>query len=210
MRKRLLLLLAVLTSLSLFAAACGDDDDSSSSSGGSEAECPNGPVKGDPNGTPGGLLFDLTGRGDQSFNDAAACGLDRAAEDFSVKPSESVSTADADRPERLRLLAGNNDLVIGVGFLWGTHVTAGAPQFPDVSFVQIDGSATGSNVTLATFAEQEGSFLVGAAAALTSESKKIGFLGGVNNSLIQKFEAGFVAGAKAADDSVKVEVEYIT
>jgi basic membrane protein A len=212
MRKRLLLLLAVLTSLSLVAAACGDDDDDTSSGGGgdSEAECPDGPVEGDPNGTSVGLLFDLTGRGDQSFNDAAACGLDRAAEDFDINPSESVPTADADRPERLRLLAGNNELVIGVGFLWGSHITEGAADFPDVQFVQIDGSATGSNVTLATFAEHEGSFLVGAAAALTSETKKIGFLGGVNNSLIQKFEAGFIAGAEAADEEVEVEVEYIT
>jgi basic membrane protein A len=211
MRKRLLLLLAVLTSLSLFAAACGDDDDSASDSGDSEeAECPEGPVEGDANGTTVGLLFDLTGRGDQSFNDAAACGLDRAAEEFDINPSESVPTADADRPERLRLLAGSNELVIGVGFLWGTHITSGAPQYSDVSFVQIDGTATGSNVTLATFAEQEGSFLVGVAAALTSESKKIGFLGGVNNSLIQKFEAGFVAGAEAAGEDIEVEVEYIT
>jgi basic membrane protein A len=211
MRKRLLLLLAVLTSLSLVAAACGDDDDSSSGSEASEeAECPEGPVEGQADGTKVGLLFDLTGRGDQSFNDAAACGLDRAAEDFDIDPSESVPTADADRPERLRLLAGSNELVIGVGFLWGAPVTAGAPQYPNVKFVQVDGVATGSNVTLATFAEQEGSFLVGAAAALTSESKKIGFLGGVNNSLIQKFEAGFVAGAQAADEEVEVEVEYIT
>ena len=103
MRKRLLLLVAILMSLSLVAAACGDDDDDSSSSsdGDSATAGPDAPVAGKPDGTPVGLLFDLTGRGDQSFNDSAACGLDRAATDFDIKPSESTPTSDGDRAERL-------------------------------------------------------------------------------------------------------------
>jgi basic membrane protein A len=225
MRKRLLLLLALLLSVSLVAAACGDDDDGEETSsttqapggegdggdGGSDAECPAERVEGKADGTKVGLLFDLTGRGDQSFNDSAACGMDKAATDFDIFPSESVPTGDADRPERLALLADQgNELVIGVGFLWGDHITAGSAQYPDTKFVQIDGFAEGPNVTLATFAEQEGSYLVGVAAALTSETGKIGFIGGVEQALIKKFEAGYVAGAKAANPDIEIEVEYIT
>lgn len=208
MRKRLLLLLAVLTSLSLVAAACGDDDDTSTAA---EGDCPTSRVEGKPDGTKVGLLFDLTGRGDQSFNDSAACGMDRAATDFDISPSESYPTSDGDRPERLDLLASqDNELIFGVGFLWGDHVTAGASKYPDTHFVQIDGFAEGDNVTLATFAEHEGSYLVGVAAALTSETGKIGFIGGVRQALIQKFEAGYVAGAKSVNPDIEIEVEYIT
>jgi basic membrane protein A and related proteins len=213
MRKRLLVLVAMLLSLSLVAAACGDDDDTDTSSGdGDSAEsCPAGPVAGKEDGQKVGLLFDLTGRGDQSFNDSAACGLDRAAEDFDILPSESVPSSDADRTERLNLLADSgNELIVGVGFLWGDPMTAGADAHPDTKFAIIDSVVDKPNVTSLTFAEQEGSFLVGAIAALTSETGKIGFIGGVENSLIKKFEAGYVAGAKAAKSDIEVEVEYIT
>lgn len=212
-RKRLLLLFALLASFSLFAAACGDDDDTTSSggNGGSSDECPDTRVEGNPDGRKVGLLFDLTGRGDQSFNDSAACGMDRAATDFDINPSESVPTGDADRPERLALLADQgNELIIGVGFLWAEHITNASSTYPDVRFVQIDGFAEGDNVTVATFAEHEGSYLVGVAAALTSETGKIGFIGGVEQDLIKKFEAGYVAGAKAANPDIEVEVRYIT
>jgi basic membrane protein A len=212
MRKRLLLLVAMLLSLSLVAAACGDDDDSETSDGGdSGSECPSEPVAGNPDGTKVGLLFDLTGRGDQSFNDSAACGLDKAATDFDIAPSESEPTSDADRAERLNLLADQgNELIIGVGFLWGDPITAGADAYPDTTFAIIDSVVDKPNVTSLTFAEQEGSYLVGAIAALTSETGKIGFLGGVDNVLIQKFEAGFVAGATAANPDIEIQVEYIT
>jgi basic membrane protein A len=214
MRKRLLLLVALLLSLSLVAAACGDDDDDTSTGGdgGSSADaCPEGPVAGKADGKPVGLLFDLTGRGDQSFNDSAACGLDRAAQDFDIKPSESEPTSDADRTERLNLLAdGGNELIIGVGFLWADPLTAGAKAYPDTNFAIIDSVVDQPNVTSLTFAEQEGSYLVGAIAALESKSGKVGFIGGVENSLIKKFEAGYVAGAKAAKPDIEVEVKYIT
>jgi basic membrane protein A len=227
MRKRLLLLLAVLLSLSLVAAACGDDGDTDTGSDttepdgtdttepdggeGSTSACPEERVEGDPDGTKVGLLFDLTGRGDQSFNDAAACGMDRAATDLPILPQESVPTGDADRPERLALLADSgNEMIIGVGFLWGEHISAASTQYPDTAFLQIDGFAEGDNVTVATFAEHEGSYLVGVAAALTSETGKIGFIGGVEQDLIKKFEAGFVAGATAANPDIEIESEYIT
>jgi basic membrane protein A len=213
MRKRLLMLLALLLSLSMVAAACGDDDDTDAGSDGGDSgsECPESRVEGTPDGQKVGLLFDLTGRGDQSFNDAAACGMDRAATDFEIFPSESVPTSDADRTERLNLLADQgNELIIGVGFLWGEPLTAGAEAYPDTQFAIIDSVVDLPNVTSLTFAEHEGSYLVGAIAALTSETGHVGFLGGVDNALIQRFEAGFVAGAKAADPDVEVTVEYIT
>jgi basic membrane protein A len=212
MRKRLLLLLAVLASLSLVAAACGDDSGpSTSTSGSSTSQCPKQKVAGDSSGLKVGLLFDLTGRGDQSFNDSAACGLDRAATEFKINPSESEPTSDADRAERLNLLASQgNQLIIGVGFLWADPLTAGAKTYPNTKFGIIDSVVTQPNVVSLTFAEQEGSYLVGAIAALTSKTGKVGFIGGVQNSLIKKFEAGYVAGAKAAKSNINVQVQYIT
>ena len=206
MRKRLLLLLAVLTSLSLVAAACGDDDDTSSGSGGErrEAECPDGPVEGQADGTKVGLLFDLTGRGDQSFNDSAACGLDRAAEEFDIDPSESVPTADADRPERLRLLAGSNELVIGVGFLWGDHVTAGAAAVPRRQ-VRADRRLGHRQQRDARDLRRAGGFVPRRCRGGAHQSRPRRSASSVasTTALIQKFEAGYVAGAKAANEEVE-------
>jgi basic membrane protein A and related proteins len=158
-----------------------------------------------------GMLFDITGRGDQSFNDSAAAGLDKAKADFGIVASESTPTGDADRADRLKLIVDDgNGLVIAVGFLWGDAITAGATAAPDTQFGIIDSVVDAPNVVSMTFAEQEGSFLVGAAAALKSETGHIGFIGGVENDLIKKFEAGYVAGAKQVNPDITVDVKYIS
>ena len=145
-----------------------------------------------------GLMFDITGRGDQSFNDSAAAGLDKAQEDYGIGVSESTPTGDADRAERMNLLIDQgNGLIIGVGFLWGDAITAGTAAAPDTQFAIVDSVVEAPNATSLVFAEEQGSFLVGAAAAMKSQTGKIGFIGGVENELIQKFEAGYVAGATA-------------
>ncbi|HET9600201.1 MAG TPA: hypothetical protein VFP08_01380, partial [Acidimicrobiales bacterium] len=77
-----------------------------------------------------GLLFDVTGRGDKSFNDGAAAGLDKAAADFGITTEESEPTGDADRPERMAGFVGD-DLIVAVGFLWGAATTESAAQNPD-------------------------------------------------------------------------------
>ena len=167
-----------------------------------------------------GLLFDVTGRGDKSFNDAAASALDAAKANFKVDTEESAPTAadNSDRPERMKAFIGD-DLIVAVGFLWGDATTASAAENPNQKYAIVDsvvntpeqGSTTPApNVRSMVFAEQEGSFLVGAAAACASPTGKLGFIGGVENDLIKKFEAGFTAGAKAVNPDATVEVKYIT
>jgi basic membrane protein A and related proteins len=209
MRKRILVMLAAVLALSLVAAGCGDDGESSGSTSGASA-CPKAPEKGDPAGKKVGLLFDLAGRGDQSFNDSAACGLDRAAKDLKIAPSESVQAKEGDRAERAKAMSTKNELVLAVGFLWATPIEEAAKANANVKYVIIDSVVAQPNTYSVTFAEHEGSFLVGAAAALQTKSKKVGFIGGVENDLIKKFAAGYVAGAKAANSAVTVDVKYIT
>jgi basic membrane protein A len=158
-----------------------------------------------------GLLFDVTGRGDKSFNDGAAAGLDKAAEDFGIETEESEPTGDADRPERMAGFVGN-DLIHAVGFLWTDATTASATENPEQLYSIIDPSAPIDlpNVRSIAFAEEQGSFLVGAAAACASPTGKLGFIGGVENDLIKKFEAGFTAGAQHVNPDATVEVQYIT
>lgn len=200
--RRLLAGLSVLTALSVVAAACGDDDDNTSGGGGDAGK-----------GKKIGLLFDVTGRGDKSFNDSAAAGLDKAKKEFGVVGAESTPTASdgSDRPERLKnLVSQGNELVIGVGFLWGDALAAGAKANPNTKFAIVDSVVEAANVSSLTFAEHEGSYLVGVAAALKSKSGKIGFIGGVQNDLIKKFEVGFVKGVKDTKASATVDVKYLT
>jgi basic membrane protein A and related proteins len=164
-----------------------------------------------------GLAYDIGGRGDASFNDAAAAGLDKAKSELGVSQVKELTAganeSEADKQTRLRQLAteGHN-VIIGVGFAYSDATKAVAPQFPNVKFAVVDGFIEGGlpNVTLLSFAEQEGSFLVGTIAALKSKSCKIGFVGGVNIPLIQKFEAGFYAGVKAVDPNATIEKTYLT
>jgi basic membrane protein A and related proteins len=156
------------------------------------------------------MLFDLGGRGDKSFNDSAAEGLDRAIAELGIESTEFAAN-DSNRAELVTTAAEDgNDLVIGVGFLWTDALTAAAEQFPDTKFALVDSVIEAPNVASLIFSEQEGSFLVGAAAALKSKTGSIGFIGGVEGDLIQRFEAGFTAGAKAVNPDIKVDVKYIS
>ena len=122
---------------------------------------------------------------------------------------------------QLQLAADANPIVIGVGFLFEADAAAVAAENPDTNFAVIDSSMLdfsqdppapyGDNVAGLVFAEEQGSYLVGVAAALKSESGKVGFIGGVCCfGLIEKFEAGFRAGVASVDSSIEVVAEYIT
>ena len=161
-----------------------------------------------------GLAYDIGGRGDKSFNDSAAAGLDAAKKKFGVKAKEVTVTtgSDSEREDKLRLLAkaGYNP-IIAVGFLYAGPLKAVASDYPDTQFGIIDyASVDLLNVAGLVFAEEQGSYLAGVAAALASKSGKIGYIGGVRIPLLQKFEAGFVAGVKATKKSATVDVKYVT
>jgi basic membrane protein A len=165
-----------------------------------------------------GLAYDIGGRGDQSFNDSAARGLDKAKAESGVQVKEleaSQGETDAQKEDRLRQLAeGGYNPVIAVGFAYAKAVGRVAKDNPGVKFAIIDdftaGTDDGPNIANLTFAENEGSFLVGVAAALKSKSNNVGFIGGVNTPLIQKFEVGYAAGVKAAKPNAQVQVKYLT
>lgn len=202
---------ALLTAgiLSLAATSCGSDEEEAAtdteSSGGGETTSE----------IMVGMAYDVGGRGDQSFNDSAAAGLDQAVEEFGFTSDEAEAEdgeAESAREERLRTFAeaGYNP-VIAVGFAYAESLTKVSAEYPDVNFAIIDDSSIeAENVAGLVFAEEQGSFLVGAAAALKSESGQIGFVGGVETPLIQKFEAGYVAGAEAVNPDVTVDVTYLT
>jgi basic membrane protein A len=195
-----------LAAMSLVITACGSSSDKKSdgdNTGNSKSD-----IK-------VGMAYDIGGRGDQSFNDAAAAGLDKAKTDFGIKASESEASpdeAEAAKEDRLVQLAeGGYNPVIAVGFAYADAVKAVAPQYPDVNFGLIDSTdTTGANIANLVFAEEQGSFLVGAAAALKSKTGTIGFVGGVDVPLIHKFQAGYEAGAKAANPNIKVKSQYLT
>jgi len=161
-----------------------------------------------------GMVFDVGGKGDKSFNDSAYRGLLRAADDFAVEHTEFEPGQDADRETGLRKLAqAGYDVIIGVGFLFSESVRAVAADYPDVKFACVDfdarpGETLPPNLAGLRFREEEGSFLVGVLAAMKSETGRIGFIGGMDVPLIHRFEAGYIAGARYADPAVSVTVAY--
>jgi basic membrane protein A len=161
-----------------------------------------------------GLVFDVGGRGDKSFNDAAYAGLDRARNELGATV-EYVEPTDADdRVSALRLFAARHfDLVIGVGYMFSRDIDAVANDYPSVRFACVDYARdeTGGvprNVVGLTFREEEGAFLVGAAAALSSQSHIVGFVGGMDIPLIRKFERGYRAGVHEVCPGCEVLAAY--
>ncbi len=204
LHRRWLRLLAVLLGFALLAAACGDDDDSAETGDDPGTEEPDIRV---------GLVYDIGGRGDQSFNDAAYAGLAQAQDELGVDIRDlEPSAGGEDREELLRLLAEDGyDMIIGVGFAFADAIKAVAADYIDIRFAIVDDDTiTADNVTSLVFAEEQGSYLVGAAAALTSQSGNLGFIGGVEVDLIKKFEAGFAAGAAKVNPEATVDVKYIS
>ncbi len=211
-------LATVLAAGALALAACGSSNSGSDTT--SPAASPSGSAAETSASAPAtdvkvGLAYDIGGRGDMSFNDAAAAGLDKAKTEFGLDVKELEAAAgetDAQKEERLITLAdaGYNP-IIAVGFAYATALGKVASQFPDVNFAIIDdASLKDPNVTSLVFAENQGSFLVGAVAAQASKSGNVGFIGGVNTPLIQKFQAGYEAGAKAVNPKIVVQVKYLT
>lgn len=166
-----------------------------------------------------GIVLDVGGRGDKSFNDGAYAGADSATKLLNanirfIEPGEG-----ADREAGLRLLAAEGmDLVIGVGFIFTDDLATLAREYPSISFAGIDYAlatdAAGNvippppNIAALKFREEEGSYLVGALAALVGDTKKVGFVGGMDIPLIHKFEAGYRAGVRKVCPDCQVIAQY--
>lgn len=161
-----------------------------------------------------GLVFDVGGKNDKSFNNAAWRGLQRAQAELGVA-TEIIEPSEAtDRETALRSLAAKGvDLVIGVGFMFGPDLERLAAQFPHVYFAGIDYTPSSSALTLPNlaglrFREHEGSFLVGAIAGLLTRTHTVGFVGGMKMPLIRKFEVGYEAGVHRVCPTCRVLAAY--
>jgi basic membrane protein A and related proteins len=151
------------------------------------------------------IVFDLGGKFDKSFNEAAYRGAQRWADETGGSYREIEMQSEAQREQALRRLAeaGSNPIVM-TGFAFGDVLSEVAPDFPDTSFAIIDMVVDQPNVRSVVFNEHEGSYLVGMMAAMASESGTVGFIGGMDIPLIRKFACGYVQGVKAVNPDMTV------
>ncbi|MET7568012.1 BMP family ABC transporter substrate-binding protein [Streptomyces sp. NPDC005492] len=199
-----------VTVIALAATACGSSSKDADKASGSSSSS-----SGKYTGKGIGLAYDVGGKGDQSFNDAAYAGFQKAEKDFKIsgrdiEPQDNES--DADKVQRLEQLAtaGYNP-VIGVGFAYAPAVKEAAAKYPNITFGIIDDEQDkAANVADLVFHEEQSSYLAGVAAAKATKKNHIGFIGGVDVPLIHKFEAGFDQGAKSVNPSIKIESQYLT
>jgi basic membrane protein A and related proteins len=198
----------LLVALALVVAACGGGDDE----GGDTGTGGGGETKRI------GLVFDSAGRGDKSFNDSAAAGLDAAKQQLGDQIEVKDLTPNKDgsnRKEILDSLASDGyQLLFGIGFAFTPDIVKSAKENTDVQFAGVDVfdplCTQKKNLTCLLFKEHEGSFIVGAAAALKTKSNTVGFVGGQEVELIKKFEAGYKAGVDYINETEGKNVKVLT
>ena len=156
-----------------------------------------------------GVVFSIGGLGDESFNDAAFRGMQRAVEDFDIAFDyvEPDDVAEMEDHQRAFVEAGY-DLVIAIGFLQESGLEAVAADYPDARLAIVDSVVDAPNVASLVFKEHEGSFLVGALAAMMTETGTVGFVGGMEVPVIYNFQVGYEQGARHADPDVEVLINY--
>lgn len=157
-----------------------------------------------------GIALSTGGLGDKSFNDSAYRGLEKSKAELGVNFKYVEPASPAEDEQFLREYAdAGYDLVIATGFQMKTAAEKVAKEYPKVKFAMIDDVIELPNVKNLTFKEDEGSFLAGAAAAMVSKTGTVGFVGGIEVPLIQKFQKGFEAGAKYVNPNIKVISIYV-
>jgi len=196
---------AAVLALGLVAVACGDDN---TTSGGAETTAATG--GGSCKGGDMTILFDLKGRGDKSFNDSTAVGLDKAKAEFGYTVTENVRAGSDEAELFKKAVDAKQTLIVGVGFAFGEAMTASATANTGVNYAIVDSNSGAPNVSGLLFKANEGSYLVGAAAALKSKTGHIGFIGGVDIPLIQDFWMGYEAGAKSVKADIVIDKQYIS
>lgn len=204
--KKVLSVLSVATlSLSLVLAGCGSKPEAQPQTG-SEGGAPAAKA------IKAGMVTDVGGVNDNSFNQSAWEGLQKLQTDLNL-PKENVnylqSKTDADYvPNLTQFVKDGWDLTWGIGFLMGDHLKKVAEENKDAKLAIIDAEVDAPNVASVLFKEHEGSFLAGVVAAKMTKTKKVGFVGGVDIPVIKRFDLGFEAGVKAVDPSVEVIKVY--
>ncbi len=184
--------------LAALIALVGCGDSASSNSGGTSGE-------GGGDSLTVGIVFDTGGLGDKSFNDSAWRGIEQAEKELGITAITAESQSENDYADNLASMADQGaDLVIAVGINMLSAIQQVAPQYPETNFAIVDAVSEEPNVRSLLFSEHEGSFLAGAVAGLMTKTGKVGFIGGEEIPLIEKFEAGYVAGVKAANPDAEV------
>lgn len=157
-----------------------------------------------------GMVTDVGGLGDKSFNDSAYRGLMRSQSDLNAYVQVLQSRSAADYQPNLNALSNQRfSMIYAIGFLMSKDLDQVAKQNPTQHYAIIDAVVDDPNVVSVTFQEQDGSFLAGALAAMMSKTHHVAFLGGQDIPLLRKFEAGFTAGAHEIDPNTTVDVKYV-
>jgi basic membrane protein A and related proteins len=191
---RTALLLAVAFASSLIPMACASRTPTSSSASSVKV----------------GMVTDVGGLGDRSFNDGAYAGLLACKKSAGARVQVLQSKSAADYQPNLTVFATEGFAeTFAIGFLMNRDLNEVAKRFPNSHFAIIDAVVDEPNVESVTFKEEDGSFLAGALAALVSKTRTIAFLGGVDIPLLRKFEAGYTAGAHEIDPKVKVLSKFV-
>ncbi|PKR78679.1 BMP family ABC transporter substrate-binding protein [Halalkalibacillus sediminis] len=230
--RNFLMIVAMLFALSFVLVACGSSDDSEEGSNGddtseetdsgdsesSDEESGESSEEGSEGESASGdfsaaMVTDVGGVDDKSFNQSAWEGLQAFGDENGLTEGDGYAYAQSNsngdyEPNLTRLTKQGYNLVFGIGFKLTDAITKVAQQNPDTNYALVDAVSEAENVANIVFKEHQGSFLAGVAAANKTESKQVGFVGGIDSPLINKFEAGFEAGVKSVDSSIEVEVQY--
>lgn len=151
------------------------------------------------------IVYDTGGKFDKSFNESAYNGIIKFKKDTGIMAKEAIVNNEAQREQVLRNMAKKgSEIVVANGFSFTQSMQKVAAEFPKTKFVLIDAVVKADNVQSIVFKEHEGSFLVGMAAALSSKSKKVGYINAMNMPLLNAFECGYVQGVKFIDPKIQI------
>ncbi len=185
--------MAFLIAALVFSACGADDSAGTGATGGFKAA----------------IVLTTTGLGDKSFNDSAKAGLDRAQKELGVQTQVLETTQPSDyEPNLIQSPSYGNDITFAIGFPMTDALTRVSTERPDEQYGIVDSVVDQPNVASLIFKEEEGSFLVGVIAGMTSKSNKVGFIGGIEVPLIKRFEVGYAAGVKSVNPNAQVVVTY--
>ena len=212
MKKSKLLLFAILFGFVMLLAACGggeetDEGNEEDTKGGTE-ETTDGNEAENESDFSVAMVTDIGGVDDKSFNQSAWEGIQDWGDENGLSKGNGYDYAQSNAPEDYvpninRMVREDYNLILGIGFELKDDIQNAANQHADKYFGIVDDVIEGDNTVSITFKEHQGSFLVGVAAAMKTQTDKLGFVGGIDSPLINKFEAGFIAGAKSVNPDIE-------
>ncbi|SEQ56455.1 nucleoside-binding protein [Virgibacillus subterraneus] len=211
--RKFILLAAMLLMIGMILAACGGGSGEENTDGDNGSGSEDNTANEETSDFSSAMVTDVGGVDDKSFNQSAWEGLNAWGDEHGLSKGEGFDYAQSNDksdylPNLTRLVKQDYNLIFGIGYKLHDAIAKVAGQYPETNFAIVDDVVEESNVASLTFKEQQGSFLVGVAAAMKTKTNKVGFVGGVDGALINKFESGFIAGVKSVDPEIDVDVQY--